>query len=226
MNFNNKIVTDGLVLCLDAADTKSYPGSGTIWYDRTKNKYNGTLTNGPTFNSGNGGHIVFDGTNDYVSISSINPTVSAFTCETFFQWSTIENDKNSLFSLCYEYPNKGYLIRQNNIGSVNGKIIVWSDNGTETYVISTQTLLTATWYNLTVVQNSGTCLIYINGVLDSSQALANPVLGTTSNTFIGSRAGTGAYLNGKVAISKIYNRVLSASEVLQNFNAQRKRFNV
>jgi hypothetical protein len=42
MNFNNKIVTDSLILCLDAADTKSYPGSGTIWYDRTKNKNNGT----------------------------------------------------------------------------------------------------------------------------------------------------------------------------------------
>ena len=69
---NGKIVTDGLVLSLNAADRNSYPGSGTTWTDTSGNGNNGTLTNGPTFNSGNGGYIQFDGTNDRVDIADAN----------------------------------------------------------------------------------------------------------------------------------------------------------
>ena len=71
--YNSRIVTDGLVLCLDAGDKMSYPGAGTTWTDLSKNKNNGTLTNGPTFDSANGGSIVLDGTNDYISAST--PTI-------------------------------------------------------------------------------------------------------------------------------------------------------
>ena len=64
-----RIVTDGLVLCLDAASKRSYPGTGTVWAD-LKGGNNGTLTNGPTFDAGNGGSLTFDGTNDYVEIAN------------------------------------------------------------------------------------------------------------------------------------------------------------
>ena len=63
-----KIVTDGLVLCLDAAIGKSYPGSGTSWTDLSGNGNNGTLQNTPTFNSANGGSLIFDAANDVVSL--------------------------------------------------------------------------------------------------------------------------------------------------------------
>ena len=194
------------------------------WKDLSGNNNTGTLTNGPTYSANNLGNIVFDGTNDYASLPAINPTASAFSCETFFQWASIGSDKNTLFSLCYEYPNKGYLIRQSDAIVTDGKVVIWSDNGSESYVRSSQILSVNTWYHLVVVQSSNTCLIYINGVLDSSQALSNPVLGTSSNTFIGARSGTGAYLNGKVAVSRIYNKALSATEVLQNYNATKRRY--
>lgn len=71
-----KIVTNGLVLALDAANNKSYPGSGVTWYDLSGNGNNGTLTNGPTFNVGNLGSIVFDGTNDYVSFNNSGTSTS------------------------------------------------------------------------------------------------------------------------------------------------------
>ena len=61
-----RIVTDGLVLCLDAANAQSYPGTGTTWTDRSTSGNNETLTNGPTFDSANRGAIVFDGSNDRV----------------------------------------------------------------------------------------------------------------------------------------------------------------
>jgi len=69
-SYSPKIATDGLVLCLDAANNRSYPGSGTAWTDLSRGGNNGALTNGPTFNSANGGSIVFDGTNDYVQVTS------------------------------------------------------------------------------------------------------------------------------------------------------------
>ena len=65
--YNSRIVTDGLALCLDAANSKSYPGSGSTWTDLSGNGNNATLTNGPTYSSANGGSIVFDGVNDYVA---------------------------------------------------------------------------------------------------------------------------------------------------------------
>lgn len=64
------IVTDGLVLYLDAANTKSYPGSGTTWNDLSGNGNNGTLINGYIFNSIGNGNLVFDGSNDYVNINA------------------------------------------------------------------------------------------------------------------------------------------------------------
>jgi hypothetical protein len=74
-NFSPKVITEGLILYLDAANTKSYPGNGNAWTDLSRGGNNGTLTNGPTFNSGNGGNIVFDGINDYVLTSTINHNI-------------------------------------------------------------------------------------------------------------------------------------------------------
>ena len=72
LSHSPRIVTDGLVFCVDAGDKMSYPGAGTTWTDLSKNRNNGTLTNGPTFNSANGGSISLDGSNDYISVGSFN----------------------------------------------------------------------------------------------------------------------------------------------------------
>lgn len=69
-SFSPRAVTNGLILSLDAANTRSYPGSGTVWTDLSRSGINGTLTNGPTFNTANGGNIVLDGTDDYVNCSN------------------------------------------------------------------------------------------------------------------------------------------------------------
>ena len=77
LSHSPRIVTDGLVLCLDASDPQSYSGSGNTWSDRSGNGSNGTLTNGPTFDSDNKGSLVFDGVNDYINFG--NPS-SASNC--------------------------------------------------------------------------------------------------------------------------------------------------
>ena len=82
MYYGPRIVSNGLVLCLDAANKRSYPGTGTTWTDLSGNSNNGTLTNGPTFSAGNMGSILFDGTNDYVG--SFPTQISAiYRCQSF-----------------------------------------------------------------------------------------------------------------------------------------------
>lgn len=227
-NAGPDIIENGLVLYLDAGNTKSYPGSGTTWYDKSGNSNNGTLTNGPTFNTGSGGSIVFDGVDDYVTIPTFSIPTGSFSCESFFQWSNLGSSRGSIFSLNYNYPTSGYLIRQKDDGS--GKFVIWSDYGSESGIFSTAALTSNTWNQVVVIQSAGTCLIYINGVLDSSQSLPNPVLNQSYPVLLGVRAvsgpSAGAYLPGKLGVSKVYNRVLSASEVLTNYNALKTRFGI
>ena len=114
-NYSPNIITDGLVLYLDAANTKSYPGSGTTWRDLSKSQLNGTLTNGPTFNSANGGSIVFDGTNDYVdnigdlsSFSFIQNT-NIFSVSFWFKVDII-NTENRLMGNTITTAEKGFVV--------------------------------------------------------------------------------------------------------------------
>ena len=116
-----QIVTNGLVMYLDAANPKSYPTTGTAWYDRSGNGNTGTLTNGPTFNSGNNGSIVFDGIDDYVSLSSspnltnplticgfINTSIVSGVNQVIYgplangsdNWLSISNNRESVLFLC------------------------------------------------------------------------------------------------------------------------------
>jgi len=217
--------TSGLTLNMDAGNYASYPTTGTKWVDISGNYNNGTLTNGPVWSNSSGGTFTFDGVDDYVTIPSFSLPVGSFSCEAFFQWASLGSDKGSIFSLNYNYPNSGYLIRQKDDSS--GKFVIWSDYGSESGIFSTAALTVNTWNHVVVVQSAGTCLIYINGVLDSSQSLPNPVLNQSYPILFGTRALTGsvgAFLSGKIGISKIYNRVLSATEVSQNYNALKGRF--
>ncbi len=98
--YNSQVVKDGLVVCLDAGNPKSYPGTGNTWYDLTINGNNGTLTNGPTFSSINGGGIVFDGINDYVSVGNLGSFYAQGTISYWMYSTAVENYRNP-FSTVY-----------------------------------------------------------------------------------------------------------------------------
>ena len=229
-NFFGGLVTDGLILNLDAAKLQSYPGSGTNWINLINNSISGgTLINGPTLTgSGKNLAITFDGTNDYTTIPTFLISPSSFTCDSFFQWSNLGSSRGSIFSLNYDYPNSGYLIRQKDDGS--GKFVIWSDYGNETGIFSNNAIKINEWYNVVVTQSGDTCFIYLNGSLDSIQSLPKPVLNQSYQILLGVRAvsGTsaGAYMTGRIATSKIYNKALSPFEVYQNFNALKGRYDI
>ena len=214
-----------LVLNLDAGNRASYAGTGTTWTDLSSNGLRASLINGPVFaGTGISTYFSFDGSNDYVSIpTTLSVNASAFSFEVVFRITT-GADGNTLLSLNYTAPNAGYLVRQ----TTGNYLIIYSDNGTETSISSTAALSNNTTYHIVVVQSSNSCSIYINGILDKTASLSNPVLTISNENFLGRRGAPsyGAQLTGNIYLSKLYNRVLSASEVLQNFNSVRSRYNI
>lgn len=215
-----KTTTNGLVLCLDAADKNSYPGTGTTWTDLSGNANNGTLTNGPTFNGSNGGCIVFDGVDDYINIlnnSSFNVTDNI----SVEMWVRIETTQSNNLGFLIKYAN-GYLFY---IVGVNNTFAFDSRNGDGTYYRTTGTtnIKDGVWKYL-VGQKSGLSYkVYVNGVLEGSTT-ANSVGSIAGNVNLKLGTDDGTYLNGRIATFKIYNRALSADEVLQNYNATKSRF--
>ena len=226
------IVTNGLVLSLDAANTKSYPKSGNTWSDLSGNRNNGTLTNGPIFSSDSGGGIAFDGVNDYAIISnstSINPT-AAVTFSAFFNFSSFS-------------ANFGCVIyKQNNYASFNEQYLIYASNTdlgiTLTGADRSQKIAnSAVDYRNKNTYVVGTCdtitdelKLYINGVLiqtvpfTSTFDIANTPLQIGGTGVLDFENIYQGWLNGKIYSAHVYNRALSASEILQNYNAQKSRF--
>ena len=222
MSYNNgpKIVTNGLVLCLDAGNNKSYPSSGTAWNDLSGNNNNGTLVNGPTFNSANGGSIVFDGSNDAISLSNITPTSGA----SFSAWININGSNSNYGAIFANWSDVGggtaYWIGTLNNQSTTIQLFF---NGS---LISDITSLPLnTWMLLTISHTGSICKGYINAIERFS--LSSTLTTSTNNTSIGYDITRTNYpFKGNITQVSIYNRALSASEVLQNYNATKARFDL
>jgi hypothetical protein len=225
-----KIITSGCVLSLDAADKLSYKGSGTTWKDLSGNNNTGTLTNGPTFNAGNQGSISFDGTDDYVENTSPNLGITGNASVTLSCWFYFTGGSNIYVLLAYGNGPDAldtFAITVNTDYSVT-----FSFNG-GSYVGSNQNVITTnTWYNLVGTKTPGaintTTKLYLNGseisILFASTGTPNVV----SRVIRVGRWIVDAYpyyFQGRVANCLIYNRALSATEILNNYNATKSRFN-
>ena len=213
------IVTNGLVLNLDAGNRASYPGTGNgnTWFDLSGNGNNGTLVNGVGYNSANGGSLVFDGTNDRVTISNTIPSLSNFTIELFMQTSLLDGSQDiffdQFFSLRFEINSNKYRIH---LGSGSRWAFI-------THVGNT-TLSTNTWYHSVWSWNGTTSALYLNGVSDGTMTYSAASSGTGDITLGQHTPDTSYNWNGRISNIRIYNRALTASEIQQNFNATRGRF--
>lgn len=231
------IVTEGLIFCVDAKDKHSYPGSGTTWSDLAGSN-DGTLTNSPTFNSL--GHFEFNPSDDenIDCGTGLNSTLEAYTnsisVSVWFK-STNSSTRRGIIANYLQAQNKGFYIDciQQNASSfklqggyhqTQSKYLLQATNNN--YSINT-------WYNVTMTiasgGGSGDCKFYVNGTLDQGTQYRNAPDGSYSVTAplkISSLAYNGDEFHGHIAIVHLYNRVLSATEVLQNVNAHRERFGV
>jgi hypothetical protein len=215
------IVTDGLVLYLDAANTKSYPGSGTTWTDVSRGGNNGTLTNGPTFNSANGGSIVFDGTNDFVNFGNILSNLSNITYEIWFNTTAssaydalIEKDRSPWMSA-------GLQLREGKVAWVVGN---FSGPPYSTDVTSSLSYNDGNWHQAVGTYNRNTTNLFVDGVLQATTSSTAAIIYSTAAFKIGFHSEPFSYFNGRISKASVYNRALTPQEVLQNYNATKTRF--
>jgi hypothetical protein len=212
VSYNTSVVRSGLVLYLDAANSKSYPGSGTVWTDLSGNGNNGTLTNGPTYSSANGGVIVLDGTNDYVDIS-LNLTNQNYTIMGAARYVSVGgrtfSGKNNNWLMGHWSTSTQNYYAEGWVSSVQAGL---SDTNWRLYA-ATGDYLADSW------------ALYVNGVLSAGP---NSGGSTGPNGFTIGRIGPGGteHSNSHISFLICYNRVLTAAEVSQNFNALRGRYGV
>jgi hypothetical protein len=224
------IVENGLVLCLDAANKFSYPGTGTTWTDLSGNSNNGTLTNGPTFSAGNQGSIVFDGTNDYVTKTSwISPPTNTFTIGCWVKFSDNVNDRYLLsFGRDIGGSTGGLALFAYGFNVISDVLIFEFGSGigrVSSRIVPSLNI----WYYLTVTADVTNVKFYLNGEVKNTSSQGSGAITSSPTLSIGSYvndSGTpGTYFYaGNIAQVSIYNRSLSATEILQNYNATNSRF--
>lgn len=217
LHHSPRIVTNGLVLCLDAANTKSYPGSGITWSDLSGNNVNGTIVGSPTFFNN-----YFDITGDttYISIpnATLNPRTSDFTYSIWVNFDSIDS-ADTIFengswtdTLLFRFQTNTFAVYAE--GALSGSLS-WAP-------------VTGSWVNIVLRRISGTVDLNVNAVssgtpftMTTDINLANPNL-----WLMRSQHTTSQFTNGKLSVFSIYNRGLSDTEIKQNFNAIRGRYGI
>ena len=242
LHHNPRIVTDGLVLALDAANPKSYPGSGTTWSDVSKSKNNATLINNPSFTSDNNGGIVFNGSNNYSRPNSPHSYLSSSSLGVTLKFNSYDNSKIVLFgyrhNTGYSNPTIGAIYIAS--GTFSASVITY----TQVYrIVTGADMSVGEIYNIVLNKEvtTGNLDLYINGELSGQQTFDPDAYAqwTGEGSFIGadildiglssnttSSQGWVNYFNGTIYNANLYNRVLTAAEIKQNFNATRGRFGI
>jgi hypothetical protein len=220
-----RIVTDGLVLHLDAANRKSYPGSGTSWNDLSGSNNNVTLYNGPSFINSNGGYLSFDGTNDFGAgvVNGLNPN-SGCTLETFVRRPTTPPAWRTYFNI---KPNSGSNTPFYELRATGAALNVAANYYYNVdYITSAQTINNTSFYHfITTYDGSGNIRLYINGSLfNTKTSVPSFTIGSNPKLNIARAYSDDRPTNIHLVTCKIYSRALSANEVQQNYNALKGRF--
>ena len=230
--FTSSSVSSGLVLNLDAGNTSSYSGSGTTWTDLSGNGYNGILTNGPTYSSSNGGSIVFDGANDVASFGNVlNMNLSSWTLSCWVKFNdgsafqgimgkTSYRSNVGRYSFYIEFGNLHAFFQPDINYSITTPIAPYLDNKFHNLVMT--------------IDRASMMYFYIDGIsvgtpLNVSSTSSINLNTSTDNFYIGSYGSSNglspfAFLNGNVSQASIYNRALTAAEVVQNYYGLQPRF--
>jgi hypothetical protein len=238
-----EINESGLVLSLDAGNTKSYPGSGTTWTDLSGNGNTGTLVNGVGYSASNLGSLSFDGVDDYVNMGNSqagNFETSNFSINAFFKFTSTGSNSGIFCKSIGDSPttNYGWLL---NIpgGTELGFAMAttnsgWGSSGSYSCKSTGSSINDGNWRMVTIVgdRTQTNISMYINGTLQTLQEYAGGLnlfntVGNVTNTYnlvLGNESDASHPFNGNIAQASIYNRALTPQEIQQNFNATKSRF--
>lgn len=217
------LVHSGLVFYVDAANSRSYSGSGNTVID-LKNQNNGTLINLPTYNSSNGGYFTFNGSSNYINV----PTSSDIT------FTSGTNYSLSVWFYISSLPGRwtGIVTKSRDVHPWYG---IWISTGNN-YDWATPSggstlnlfgsLATTGWHNLCGVYDVSNNLstLYVDGKYNASTAIGTSSTVGSGDLVIGTAKSVSEYLSGNISNVAIYNRALLSTEVLQNFNALKGRY--
>jgi hypothetical protein len=228
-NFSPKIVTDELVLYLDAANPNSYISGSISWNDISRNRIDGTLINGPLFNAANNGNISFNGVNQWVDFqNNSNLYFLNLSPYTLSVWANITSATAGIFhgliNREYGSPRNGYNLwfyRDPTTIAIASER--WAGTGQKvTFVSIPFSQCFNVWNQFTVTFDGTTLRFYLNGSFAHS-APANGNITNTSGTLQIARRQTD-FANCKISNVSIYNKTLTPTEILQNYNATKTRF--
>ena len=218
-SYSPKVVTDGLVLYLDAANPLSYANGSTKWKDLSRGRNNGTLVNGVNHTNG---QFSFDGTNQYIEFGQV-PSLQFtgdFSATCWFKKDTSQSFKGLFGNANYRAGGFHVALFSNNF-----YFTINNDTTEQGTGFSSQHVLADNqWYYGVGTFSNGTMTTYVNGEVTNSRS--SVTMTESINPF---RVGTSPqggwnFLDGSIAMAAVYNRALSASEVLQNYNALKGRF--
>ena len=218
----NSIIDDGLVLYLDAANTKSYPGSGTTWTDLSGNGNTGTLVNGVGYSASNGGALVFDGVDDYVDFSFANPFA-----ETIIVWAkSATSNWNENGWISSSRRQNGHIMHPNGTSrNVNYYIL----NSSATYAsigsVAPDDITIPHMYSITTNGSNSHKCYFDNILVNEDTSNISRTASPSNQVWYLGRDDTGSrFGNGNIYNCLRYNRALTAAEILQNYNALAGRY--
>ena len=231
ISYNTSIVRNGLVLHLDAANVKSYPGSGTAWNDLSGNGNNGTLVNSVGYSTNNKGYLTFDGIDDRIDIPnsvSINqPLASNFSCDIWCYPQIGGNAFGKIFSKTYFGGGKGFQLTYNS-STLRGSFAFQTAANVNTNLGFDLPL--NNWYHILLIRDTTVgASVYLNGILVNSSSAITYDMSNDYDLRISVEAqptSINEYKQQYVSNFKFYNKALSVTEASQNFNALRGRYGI
>ena len=222
--FANSIVQQGIILNLDAGNPFSYAGAGTTWFDVSGNSYNGTLIGSPSYTSNNNGGIIFDSNVKYGTLptSGLAFGTGQFAIEVWV-YSTAAVTNNVIYAS--QSSNVAGFVALFYPSGLGFSLTDFNSVGVRTTTTHQTAVSQNTWYHVVGIRNaSNQYIVYVNGVASTTNATATTSLTTAAPQIASNPATTGERFTGTIASLRLYNRSLSADEVLQNYNATKGRF--
>lgn len=225
IRINPSIISKGIVLNLDASNTSSYVSGSSTWYDLSGNGNNGTLTNGAAYDSAGSGSISFDGVDDYVTIPNAvslkmaNENTSELTMEAWLY----PTKSTGIQNVICKFPGSGYILRSDDGWST--VVVYLSFIGGSTVSRNVAWPSRNAWHYVAGVYDGEKIYIYINGALANSWVQQSGYVSINTNPLIlGRQTGFNEYYGGKIGEANVYNKALSAAEILAKYNATKGRY--
>jgi hypothetical protein len=223
IDYNNIIVSDGLVFYIDAANPRSYSGTG-LTANGLVGGIGGTLINGVGFTSSNNGSFIFDGSDDGMYFSTYNFSTGDFTMEVWLKLNAYPPFANSAIIANRNQSDDGWLFDINS--NQKARLYFQNNNGTA-YTIETLDVINLNqWINLTAIRSNTSLSFYRNTIFQSSTSFPSNynINSPISNDYIGRYQSSNGFLSANISKIQYYNRALTAQEILQNYNATKGRY--